>query len=64
MVTVRPDLQERDLVAGGDLQADLPKNRVHIAVEDNTPVLGRADRVIQQDRDVVALVNIGAHALR
>ena len=42
-VTVRPDLQERDLVAGGDLQADLPKNRVHIAVEDNTPVLGRAD---------------------
>ena len=64
MVTVRADLQECDLVAGGDLQADVSKGRVHVTVKDDASILRGADRVVQQDRDVVALVNIGAHALR
>ena len=62
MVTVRTDLEKRDFVAGGDLQADLSEDCVYIAIENNAPILRGSNRVIEQCRNVVALVNIGAHA--
>ena len=64
MVAVGPDLQERDLVAGRGLQADVAQGRVHGGVEDGAAVLGPTDQVLHQDRDVVALANEGAHATR
>ena len=49
MVPIRADLQERDLIALGDLQTDLCQHRVHRSIEDDTAVLGWTDQMIDQD---------------
>ena len=62
MVFVRPDLQERDLVPVADVEADALEDRLHLIGDDRAPVLGRADRVVEQRGDVVTLVDVFAHA--
>lgn len=54
MVAVRPDLKERDLVAVADVEADLPQRPLDLVREHRTAVLGRADQVVKQGRDVRA----------
>ena len=61
MVEVAADLDELDLVAFGDLQADVPQRVVDCRVEDHTAVLRRTDEVVEQERDVVALMDVAAH---
>ena len=61
MVAVRPDLQERDLVAVADVKADPPQDRLHLLGDDGAAVLRGADRVVQQGRDVMTLVDVFAH---
>ena len=62
VVAIRADLDEADLIAGGDLQANLPQNTLYCVIENDTPIFGRTDRVIQQNGNIVALVNIRAYA--
>ena len=62
VVFVRADLKERDLVALADLQARLFELLIHRLAEDHPPVLRRADDVVHQHRDVMALVDELAHA--
>ena len=62
VVAVRPDLKERDLVTLADLQACLLELLIHRLAEDYSPVLRRADDVVHQYRDVMALVDELAHA--
>ena len=59
MVTIRADLEEGNLMAQGDLQADFPKGCVHIGVEHRAPILGPADHMVQKDRDIMALADEG-----
>ena len=61
MILVGADLDERDLVPLADLQTRLLEFLVDLRREDDPPVLGRADEVVQQDRDVMALVDELAH---
>ena len=61
MVLVGPDLEERDLVAVADVEAGAAQGRLHLARDDRAAVLGRADRVVEKGRDVVALVDVFAH---
>jgi hypothetical protein len=49
-------------IAGGYLQANFPQNTFYGVIEDDTPIFGRTDRMTQQHGNIVALVNIGAHA--
>lgn len=58
---VGPDLQERDVVSGGDLQADVPQGRVHLGGEHRPAVLRGADQMVEQDGDIVAPVDVLAH---
>ena len=62
VVAVRANLKERDLVALADLQARLLELLIHGLAEDHPPVLRRADDVVHQHRDVMALVDELAHA--
>ena len=62
VIPVRPDLQEGDLVAVPDVKAGATQGRLHLAADDRAAVLGRADRVVEQRGDVVALVDVLAHA--
>ena len=61
VVPVRADLQERDLVPGRDLEADVSEPRVHVRRDHRTPVLRRTDDVVEQDGDVVAAVDVFTH---
>ena len=62
VVTIRPDLQKGNLVAAFDVQADARQHRLNRLNKNRAPVLGRADQVIQQNRGVVALVDVFTHA--
>ena len=64
MVAVGADFEKCNRMAQGNLQADFPKGRVYIGVEDSPPILGPADHMVQKNRDIVALANESAHALR
>ena len=59
MVPICSDLQKHDLVALGYLQTDLCQEHFHLPVEDNASIRGRADQMVDQDRDVMAFVNVG-----
>ena len=61
VVAIDPDLKEHDLVAVADVNADTPQNCLHLIGDDRTAVLGRADRVIQQRRNVMTFVEEFAH---
>ena len=57
IIFVRAALDESHFVAGRNLKADLLENSVYLWVEYGTTILGWTDGVIQQHRDVMALVN-------
>ncbi len=61
VVPVGPDLQERDVVPGGNLQTDVPEGAVHLGGEHRPAVLRGADQMVQQDGDMVAPVDVFAH---
>ena len=61
MVAVRPDLKERDLVAVTDVEADLLERPLDLVRDHRAAVLGRADGMVEQGRDVVPLVEKVAH---
>ncbi len=61
VVPVGPDLQKRNVVPGGNLQADVPEGRVHLGGEHGPAVLRGADQMVQQDGDIVTPVDVFAH---
>jgi len=61
VVPVGPDLQERDVVPGGNLQADVPEGRIHLGGKHRPAVLRRTDQMVEQDGDIVAPVDVFAH---
>ena len=64
MVPVRSDLQELDFLAALDVQADGLEFCIHLPGDNSSAVLGRADEMVKQDRDIMALVDKAAHASR
>jgi hypothetical protein len=62
VVLIGTDLQERDLVAIADVEADALECRVYRLRDHGPPVLGRADQVVEQRRDVVSLMDMFTHA--
>jgi len=61
VIAVCSDLQERDLVAVADVQADTPQNGLYLLGDDRPAVLGRTNGVVKQRRDIVPLVDKVAH---
>ena len=62
MVSVGPDLQKRNVIPGGNLQTDVPEGRVHLGGEHRPAVLRGTDQMVEQDGDIVAPVDVFAHA--
>ena len=58
MILVRPNLQEFDLVTQFDLLADDLQFVFHLGREHRSAVLGGADDVVEQHRDVVTIVDV------
>lgn len=63
MIPICADLQKLYLVSLTDLQTDLLQSGINLLTEYHSPVFGRTYDVIQQDRDVVALVDDFTHPL-
>jgi len=61
MIFVRANFDKDDLIALGNVETDLFEHGVHFRVKDHTAILGRTDQVVEQDRDVVALMRILTH---
>ena len=62
VILIRADLKKLDLVACLYVKADTPSSLIHFRINDRTAVLRRKHQMIQQYRDIVALVDIAAHA--
>lgn len=62
MVFVSANLDERYLVAFADFQTGLFELLVNFPAKDYSPVLGRTDNVIEQQRDIMTLMDILAHS--
>lgn len=58
MISIGANFQEVDLEPLADLQAHLLERRVHARVEHHAAILGRAYQVVDQNRHVVALVDV------
>jgi len=54
------DFQELDLVSLFDVQTDLFENLIYVLVEDDFPILGREDQMVDQNSDIIALVSVFA----
>src|SRR6266581_4635463 len=61
MIFVCANLSKGDLIAFGDVQADVFEHRVDLRVKDDTSILGRTHDVVDQCRDIVPLMTIVAH---
>ena len=61
MVLVGTNLQKLHLIPICNLKTDLLQYLVHLWIENRSPIFRRKHQVIQQYRDVVALVNVLAH---
>jgi hypothetical protein len=61
VVPVGPDLQELELIASLDPQAHVSQRLVNRRIEHRPSVFGRKHQMVEQDRDVVALVDVDAH---
>ena len=61
MIFVCANLSKGDLIAFGDVQADVFAHRVDLRVKDDTSILGRTHDVVDQCRDIVPLMTIVAH---
>ena len=62
VVPVGPDLQKGNVVPGGNVQADVPEGRVHLGGEHRPAILRGTDQMVEQDGDIVAPVDVFAHA--
>jgi hypothetical protein len=61
MIFVRANFNKDDLIPLGNVETDLLEDPVDFRVKDDAAVLGRTHQMIEQDRDVVALVRILTH---
>jgi len=61
VIPVRPNLQKRDLVPCGNLQTDVPEDRVHLCREHGPAVLRGTDDMVEQNGDIVAAVDVLTH---
>src|SRR3989442_4318135 len=61
MIFVCANLSKGDLIAFGDVQADVFAHLVDLRVHDDTSILGRTHDVVDQCRDIVPLMTIVAH---
>src|SRR3954454_15179975 len=61
VVPVSADLQELKLIASLDPQIDVSQHLINRRIEHRSSILGREHQVVEQDRDVVALVDLEAH---
>lgn len=64
VVPVCADHEKRDLVARRDLQEDVPEHLVHVRRDHRAAVLPRADKVLEQDGDIAAAMDVFTHAPR
>ena len=62
MVTIGTDLDKGKFVPQGNLQADILQHPIHFGREHRSSILGRAYDMIQQDRNIMATMNLFAHA--
>ncbi len=62
MVVVSADFEKLDLIAFLDFKAHIAQRLIDHRVKDDQSVLGWTDEVIEQDRDVMAFVDVAAHA--
>jgi|tagenome__1003787_1003787.scaffolds.fasta_scaffold20706439_2 hypothetical protein len=60
MVPVGADLQELDLLASLDPQTDVSQRLINRRIEHRAAVFGREHQMVEQDRDVMALVDVGS----
>jgi len=61
MVFVGTNLQKFHLIPISDRKTDLLQYFVDVWIENRSPIFRRKHQVIQQDRDIVALLNVLAH---
>jgi len=61
VIPVRPNLEERNLIPRGNLQADVPEHLVDLRREHRPPVLGRTDDMVQEDGHIVAAADVLTH---
>ena len=61
MIFIRANLQKNNRLAFGNVQTDLFEHRINPGVKHDTSVFRRADQMIHEDGDVVALMDIFAH---
>ena len=61
VILIRTDFQEFHLVTPLDAQARLLQRLVDLLIENDPAILRRKNQVIQQNRDIVALMDIFAH---
>ena len=62
MVTIGTDLDKGKFVPQGNLQADILQRPIHFGREHRSSILGRAYDMIQQDRNIMATMNLFTHA--
>ena len=61
VVPVGADLQELELITSLDPQTDVAQRLVNRRIEHRPSGFGREHQVVEQNRDVVALVDVDAH---
>src|SRR3954452_3414632 len=61
MVPVGANLQELELIASLDPSTDVPQSLVNRRIEHRSSVFGRKHQMVEQNRDVMALVDVEAH---
>lgn len=61
MIFVRANFDKNDLIALGNGSTDLLQHGVNLCIKDDAAVLGRTHQMVEQDRDIVALVRILTH---
>src|SRR5215204_1898741 len=61
MIPVGADLQELELIASLDPQTDVSQRLVDRRIEHGSSIFGWKHQVVEQNRDVMALVDVEAH---
>ncbi len=61
VILIGADFQKLDLVSPLDGQTHFFDHLVYLRIDHRSPVLRRKDQVIEQDRDVMAFMEIDTH---
>src|SRR5829696_4969544 len=61
MIPVGADLQELELIASLDPQTDVSQRLVDRRIEHGSSIFGWKHQVVEQNRNVMALVDVEAH---